>query len=447
MRKTILAVAGALLTLAACAAAASGSSPEARAREAVGWLISEQYQALWDASTPQMQKKASVEDWKTGAGPSVKALGKLIEFGSARVGQAGASIVVTLPAKFENAAVNFIVSLDADGKVAGLFIGPADLAAYQRPAYVKPESFTERDVTVGDGEWKLPGTLLVPKSAQAANRVPGVVLVHGSGPNDRDETILGNKPFKDLAEGLASQGIAVLRYDKRTKVYGKQIAVLKQFTVKEETIEDAEKAVSLLEQQPEVDPKRVFVLGHSLGGYLLPMILEQTPDARGGIALAGTTRPLEDIMVEQYEELIPEQTAGGSEELKKQGEAKLEEARQARAAIKALDASKIDGPPLFYAPPSYWLALAGYNPPTRAAKLTMPLLILQGERDYQVKMTEFANWKAALGSKPNVTLKSYPALNHLFIEGTGKSTPAEYQHAGHVSAEVIDDIARWIAAH
>jgi uncharacterized protein len=62
-------------------------------------------------------------------------------------------------------------------------------------------------------------------------------------------------------------------------------------------------------------------------------------------------------------------------------------------------------------------------------------------------MTEFTNWKAALGPKPNVTLKSYPALNHLFIEGTGKSTPEEYTHPGHVSAEVISDIARWIAAH
>jgi dienelactone hydrolase len=447
--KTIVAFAVAMLTVAAFVAAAAASSPEERAREAAGWLVNEQYQALWDASTTVMQKRASVEDWKTKAGPAVKAFGKLIEFGPAKVSQAGGNTIVTLPAKFENAAVDFTVSVDAEGKIAGLFLRPhgEQATAYQRPAYVKPESFAEREVTVGDGEWKLPGTLLLPKSAQTASRVPAVVLVHGSGPNDRDETISGNKPFKDLAEGLASQGIAVLRYDKRTKVYGAQIAGLKQFTVKEETIDDAVQAVALLEKQPEIDPKRVFVLGHSLGGYLLPMILESMPDARGGIALAGSTRPLEDIMVEQYEELIPEQTAGGSEELKQKGQATLEQARQARAAIKALDPSKIDGPPLLYAPPSYWLALAGYNPPARAVKFSMPLLILQGERDYQVKMTEFTNWKAALGSRPNVTLKSYPALNHLFIEGTGKSTPEEYNHPGHVSAEVISDIAKWIARH
>ena len=155
-------------------------------------------------------------------------------------------------------------------------------------------------------------------------------------------------------------------------------------------------------------------------------------------------------MVEQYEELIPEQTAGGSEELKKQGQAKLEEARQARAAIKALDPSKIDGPTLCHTrrPATGWRWPVTIRRRARRS-LSMPLLILQGERDYQVKMTEFANWKAALDAKQNVTLKSYPALNHLFIEGTGeKAHPrSKPKHPGHVSAEVISDIARWIAAH
>ena len=98
--------------------------------------------------------------------------------------QTGGNTIVILPAKFENAAVDFTVSVDAEGKIAGLFLRPHEeqAAAYQRPAYVKPESFAEREVTVGDGEWKLPGTLLLPKSAQTASRVAAVVLVHGSGP-------------------------------------------------------------------------------------------------------------------------------------------------------------------------------------------------------------------------------------------------------------------------
>ena len=72
------------------------------------------------------------------------------------------------------------------------------------------------------------------------------------------------------------------------------------------------------------------------------------------------------------------------------------------------------------------------------------LLVLQGERDYQVTMQDFSNWQRALASRTNVEFKSYPRLNHLFIAGTGKSTPAEYQIAGNVSGQVIEDLAEWI---
>ena len=302
-------------------------------------------------------------------------------------------------------------------------------------------------MTVGSDAWKLPGTLLQPKSAKP---VAAVVLVPGSGPNDRDETILGNKPFRDLAEGLASRGIAVLRYEKRTKVYGAKMADMKDLTVQEESVEDAVRAVELLRDQPGIDARRVFVLGHSLGGYLLPMILEQSSHAAGGVALAGATRPLEDLVLEQLEYLIPIQTAH-SEAARKLGQQKLDETRLAVAAIKALEPGKEptgpEVPPLLGVSAHYWLALRDYNPPALAAQLRKPLLILQGERDYQVSMRDFGNWKAALGTRENVTLKSYPTLNHLFIEGTGKSTLEEYTKPGYVSASVIDDIAQWVLSH
>lgn len=442
-RHGILLAAVLLAAVSAPAAPAAGSA-EGRAREAVAWLIGEQYQALWDASTPAMQQAAPVSMWLEKAGPAITALGKPLEFGAARLSQAGALTLVVLPAKFEKGPIEFVVSVDAQGKIAGLFMRPpqTEAAAAAPPPAPKSDSVVERDVTIGDGEWKLPGTLMLPKNG---GNFPAVVLVHGSGPNDRDETIFANKPFRDLAEGLALEGIATLRYDKRTRVYGPQVAALRRFTVHDETIDDAVKAAQVLAAQPEIDRRRVFMLGHSLGGYLLPMILAETPFARGGIVLAGSTRPLEDIIVEQYEELIPEQ-AGGSEELQKQGAQVLEQARRDREAVKSLRPGTLDGPLLFKAPPSYWLALAGYDPPAEAARLGTPLLILQGERDYQVKMKDFANWKAGLADRRNVTFKSYPALNHLFIAGTGKSTPAEYQQPGHVAVEVIHDVAAWIQA-
>ncbi len=79
-----------------------------------------------------------------------------------------------------------------------------------------------------------------------------------------------------------------------------------------------------------------------------------------------------------------------------------------------------------------------------AAKLKTPMLILQGERDYQVTMIDFAGWKKSLGERQDVDFKSYPKLNHLFVEGVGKSKPSEYLTQGYVAAEVIDDIATWV---
>lgn len=92
----------------------------------------------------------------------------------------------------------------------------------------------------------------------------------------------------------------------------------------------------------------------------------------------------------------------------------------------------------------YWLALRDYHSTEVAIRFHKPMLVLQGERDYQVTMVDFEGWKKALGDRKDVKLKSYPKLNHLFMEGEGKAKPAEYETAGHVAQEVVDDIAKWI---
>lgn len=346
--------------------------------------------------------------------------------------------VVLLTVQFEKGALGFRVSVDTtSGKIGGLQFVPANDAQsipYTLPAYVDQSKFEEKNVTVGTGEWQLPGTLTLPKGN---GPFAAIVLVHGSGPNDRDETIGPNKPFKDLAWGLASQGIAVLRYDKRTKVYGEKMAGLQNSTVKDETIDDAVLAVELLRQTSNIDPKRIFVVGHSLGGYLAPRIAQADTNIAGLIILAGATRPLEDAMLEQVEYIaslsgssVPTSTVA---ELKTQVE-----------AVKALKPGDESKPPILNIPAAYWLDLQTYKPTELANQLTLPMLILQGERDYQVTMVDFQNWKTALSSHANVQFKSYPDLYHLFISGTGKSTPAEYQQPGHVAQTVVDDIAAWV---
>lgn len=342
---------------------------------------------------------------------------------------------------FDRASLDVRVVFDTEDKIAGLTMRPtvAPAAPMTLPVYADPASFTQADVTVGAGEWKLPGTLTLPRGD---GPFPAVVLISGSGPNDRDETIGPNKPFADLAAGLSSRGIAVLRFDKRTKVYGAKMAAAGDITVKDEFIDDAVAAVSTLRATPHIDPKRVFVLGHSQGGMLIPRIAAAEPSIAGLIVMEGPARRLEDAIVEQTEYIASADGVVTPEEQKA-----IDEMKQIRDQIRALTpADAASHKVVFHAPASYWLDLRDYDPPAAARTVMQPLLILQGERDYQVTMDEFARWKAALGSKPNVAFKSYPGLNHLMIAGTGKSLPAEYNTPGHVDRHVVEDIAEWITA-
>ncbi len=279
-------------------------------------------------------------------------------------------------------------------------------------------------------------------------RSPALVLVHGSGPNDRDESLGPNKPFKDLAWGLATRGIAVLRYDKRTKVYGAKIVADPKFeaglTVKEETIDDALAAAALLRETAKVDKARVFILGHSLGGFLMPRIaLAAKPLGLAGfISLAGLTRPLDDTILRQVMYLSGGDT---SEETRKRLEGLKADVARLKALVPADKGSTVK---LLGAMPTYWLDLRGYNPPELAKSVAKPMLILQGSRDYQVTTEDFKNWKTALGSRQDVELHLYPKLNHFFFEGQGLPTPNEYiQIHGSVAPYVIGDIAAWILKH
>ena len=319
-------------------------------------------------------------------------------------------------------------------------------AGYRPPDYASSASFAEQQVLIGAGtEWELRATLTLPKGS---GPFPAVILVHGSGPNDRDETLGPNKPFQDLAWGLGSQGIAVLRYDKRTLIYRGKVPP--NLTVKEETIDDALAGVALLRmlavvssfpRTPQIDAKRIFVLGHSLGGMLVPRIgLADNGAIAGFVIFAGATRPLEDEMVRQFEYIY-----GLDGDLTAAEQAAIDEYKKQAARIKQLTpADTALNEVLLLAPPSYWLDLKGYSPPETALKLKQPLLILQGERDYNVTIDSFRDWQQKLAKRTGTTFKSYPKLDHLFLEGTGPATPADYAQPRNIPKYVVDDIAAWI---
>jgi len=347
--------------------------------------------------------------------------------------------IVHVICAFDKMKMDVRLVFDARQRVAGMrSTAAAAKAAWTPPAYAKTESFHERDVTVGAAPWQLPGTLTLPNGA---GPFPAVVLVHGSGANDRDESIGSNKTFKDLAWGLASQGIAVLRYDKRTKVHGREVVQLTNLTVKEETVDDAQLAVDLLASQPETQAKHVFVLGHSLGGYVGPRIAAGDQKVAGLILLAGSTRPMEELLVEQVR-----YGAGLNGKITPQGQEAIEKAEKEEAAIRDPNLKPGTTLTLFGVPvpSSYFLDLRNYHPGETAATLHRPILVLQGERDIQVRLADFDGWKKALGSQPSASFKTYPALNHLFMPGSGPGSEAEYFQPNHVPEEVVQDIAGWV---
>jgi len=346
--------------------------------------------------------------------------------------------VVRVPMKFGARTLDLKLSVASD-EIVGFFIVPHEesVAGWRPPAYADPNTFHEIEVKVGGAPNGLPGTLSLPNGVAAA---PAVILVHGSGPQDRDESLGPNRPFRDLAAGLATKGIAVLRYDKRTKVYPESFAQLKNPTVKEETLDDVSLAIGFLKARPEIDARRITVIGHSLGGMLAARIAAINPSVARIVILAGATRNLADITVAQVEYL-----AGLNGPIDHSDAEQIRRLKAEAARVRAARPGD-EGPPFFGAPLSYWADLNAYDPAEAAASLTIPMLILQGGRDYQVTTEDFDRFRSALRAHANVACHLLPKLNHLFMSGVGRSTPSEYEATGHVDVEAIELIAAFVLA-
>jgi len=344
---------------------------------------------------------------------------------------------VRLTCAFERSDLIVQLSYDSRGKVSGLYFKPPKKSvALPMPSYMDTSKFMELPATVSSGEYALLATLSMPKGN---GPFPAVVLVHGSGPNDRDESIGPNKPFRDLAWGLATQGIAVLRYEKRTRSHPKYYQTNPQYTVKDEVTDDADSALALLGRTKGVDAKKAKGKKHAEQGAGDQGIMFGYASNETVIMLAAPTRHLEDLVVEQTRYIAENEPQGDKAAMDKQIEM-MDKARTEILGLKLADSTKI----VLGVPGSYWLDLAKYDVVTVAKQVKVPALIMQGERDYQVTMTDFNSWKKELAGNKSVTLKSYPKLNHLFIEGEGKCTPSEYDRDGFVSPYVIEDIVKWV---
>lgn len=296
-------------------------------------------------------------------------------------------------------------------------------------------AYAERDFSVGGGDLPLPGTLLMP---EGEGPFPAVVLVHGSGPQDRDSTIGPNRPLRDIAHGLAGRGIATLRYDKRTRVHPIAASFDPDFSVDRESTDDTVAAVAALQATPGIDPSRVFVFGHSLGAMLTPRILQRADGAAGGIMLAASSRSMLDLIPEQMERMGGLQGADPAA-LAVRLEAIDDLIARLRAGEDASDATAILG-----APAAYLRSADALDPVADARALRQPLLILHGGNDIQVTDVDWQDWVDAFAGDPRVTLQRYPELGHLGITADPAKPMASYLEPGRVDETLIEDVAAWI---
>ena len=397
------------------------------AREFMAYLSNGNFSTAEENFAPQMAEALPTQKlealWETLENKA----GKFVQIVNMKAIKSGNYVVVVANTKFQNAYLEFKIVLNNSLQIAGLWVSPGKAPEYTLPGYVNLSKFTVKEITIGK-KWKLPAELTIPKGK---GPFPAVVLVPGSGPSSMNEKIGPNQPFKDIAYGLSSDGIAVLRYDKRAYVYGMKATPI---TVENMYLEDASKAVKLMENEPFAS--KVFVLGHSLGGYLAPEIVKENPKVSGIIMLAAPARPLAKLMIDQLEYILKLSPSSAQKIQKVLNKVKLIEKHQLKGDEFVMGA-----------PASYYYELEKYAPIAILRTLHKPVLICQGGKDYQVTSKDFNMFKKAFEYNSLFTFKWYPNLSHIFTTVEGIPSPLNYETAEHVSQKVIQDLANWIKSH
>ncbi|WP_227980546.1 alpha/beta fold hydrolase [Nocardia spumae] len=394
------------------------------------------------AAVVEMMCAGRFHDARERFGPSLRSLisaDKLAAAWESEIGPDAAieatdtdSEAVVVRVRSAKGAAQVLMSLE-DGRVTGLRIARA-APAWLPPDYAKTEFFDEEEVCLGHASDSVPGALCVPRGAGPH---PAVVLLSGGGPFDRDGTTGPNKPMKDIAWGLAAAGVVVLRFDKPSYRGAAGIAPTADY------VPPAVAAVRRLRERDDVDPARVFVLGHSMGGRYAPRVAVAEPGVAGLVLLAADTQPMQRAAVRVGRYLMSVAPESARAWLPDPEELLAQAARVEDPDLP--ESTPADELPLGL-PARVWLDLRAYDPVATAVAAHKPMLILQGGRDYQVTVADdLSGWREGLGDRADVDIRVYEAVNHMFVAGTGRSTPAEYQAPGHVDGTVVADIAEWLS--
>ncbi|MGC9331835.1 MAG: hypothetical protein ACP5DZ_08180 [Bacteroidales bacterium] len=309
---------------------------------------------------------------------------------------------------------------------------------WKQPSYAKKTDYKVYPELIPCNRYGLTGEFIRPVGKQQ-NKV--VVMIHGSGPSDRDEAILGNRPFRDLAYGLAAQGISSIRFEKNTYLFGQELAAEKEMTIWNETGQDVVSIVDYLKRMKMVGPENLILLGHSQGAMMIPRICDSI-DVGAAIMIAGNARPLQDLMYEQSKYLMQK---NGLDDAEKRRLKMLKEQINNLDKLKDIPLDSVDFALPFGLPAAYWKDLLEYDQQETLKHIDIPVFLIQGEGDYQVSMKDFRKFRRALRrSDSDWKATSYENINHLLFENEGEPSRHEYERNENVDPVLIEDISTWI---
>lgn len=375
--------------------------------------------------SPELSAQLDESSLRTAWESTVASIGDFTEVSETSEEKTGDNTVVKSVLLYEKKGLEVSYTFNLSGEIEGIWLSYRALPAVPENG----DSYTEQAIKIGSFE--LDGLLTMPNGVEDP---PVVILVQGSGQSDMDESIGENKPFKDIAHGLAYNGIAVIRYNKRYYQYPELAD--DNITVRDEIMEDVSAAAEYA--GTVCGSGKIIIAGHSLGGMLAPVMCMEDPDIDAMISLAGSPRRLEDIIYDQNEAAL-KASGIAEEELSPQLEALKEELEK----ISSL--SETDTGEYFGVNAQYWRSLNDMDTVKAAESLDIPMLFVQGGDDFQVYADkDFEIWREHLGDRENCTFKLYEGLDHLFMRSNGRSDITEYDIKGNVSGEVISDISRWI---
>ncbi len=337
--------------------------------------------------------------------------------------------IVVLNNQFANTWLDVKIGFNTAGKVAGFRFLPGE---EPNKPLANEATFFEAKHPVVNGTFTLGGRLTLPKNAESP---PLFIMFQGSGPHNMDEAIGPNRIFEQVAHGLAQQGIATLRYHKRTYAYSTSMG--DSLTIFTEGINDGIAAVRQIIGNDSLQFSGIYLLGHSQGGMFIPSIAKACPQVKGLIMMAAVARPLQTLVVEQVNYFAARDSVTAEEQ------ARIDLIEQKAQVIdnKAY-AGKEVSELLLNLPAGYWQSIDNTPWVTITKKLKKPVLVLQGLRDCQVTMDDYMVWQKAL--KKKATYHQYPTLNHLFLPGQGPSYPDEYNQPGQIPEAFFTDISSWL---